>query len=100
MKLPPGIPGIDYNLINKCNEILIKCNEYKIIELPKNIPGINYDLIKEYNKLSVNIKIIRLEPPYTIPCMHIKTNNCQKTAAFKDIINDEYYCWFHMHCTN
>lgn len=102
MTLPSGIAGINYDLINKYEQILIKCNKYTIIDLPKNIPGINYNLINEYNKLSnsnsIDVKIIRIEPPYTIPCEYSKSNNCQKTAAFKDINKNECYCWFHAHC--
>lgn len=104
MALPSGIPGIDYDLVEKCNKLYITYDEYPKIYIPKGIPGINYDLIDKYNKKLINktnpIKIIRIEPPYTIPCIHQKTINCQKSAAFKDLNNNTHYCWFHMHCKN
>ncbi len=91
LNLPKNINGIDYDLINKYSKISMTYN--KIIYTNDNIIDIN-----DIKKSSAENDIIRLEPPYMISCSFFETNRCQKKAAFQQVINNKYYCWFHMHC--
>ena len=91
--LPQNIDGIDYDMIDEYSKIFINYN--KII----NINSIMIE-IDDIKKSSINNDISRLEPPYNIACYHLNLNGCQKKAAFKQVINNKYYCWYHMHCNN
>ena len=96
LNFPKNITGIDYDLIDKYSKISINYN--KIIYTNDNIIDIND--INDIKKSSTDNDIIRLEPPYMISCSFLDTNKCQKKAAFQQVINNKYYCWFHMHCNN
>ncbi len=97
MDFPKNIKGIDYNLIDEYSKTFI--NYIKIINTNNdkiNMNDINGKIINT-NKSNSDNDVIRLEPPYTIACSFVDSK-CQKKAAFQKIINNKYYCWFHMHC--
>ena len=91
MEVPIGISGIDYGLIKQYNQLSIKYN--KVIQTHnKTIKD------KTIENTSTDT-VIRLEPPYNIPCAFLNINKCQKNAGFQLKIDSKYYCWYHMHCT-
>ena len=105
MDFPPNIPGINYKLITEYNIIttiyddIIKTINKNITDKDITDKDITDKDITDKNIINKNItdNITRIEPPYNIPCAHLKISNCQKMAGF--IVNkDEYYCWYHMHC--
>jgi hypothetical protein len=100
---PKNINGIDYNLIDQYSKTHINYNNIintnnEIINI-SNINTNNYIATND-NESTTNNNIVRLEPPYIISCTFIDIDKCQKKAAFKQVTNNKFYCWFHMHCNN
>jgi 16S rRNA G966 N2-methylase RsmD len=104
--LPKNIKGIDYTFFDEFIKIYDIAQEH-ILNISQPI---SFDKIKlsseEFTFTEVtntntspdnDLDFIRLDPPYNISCTN-SVNGCLKKAAFKSIVNDKYYCWFHINC--
>ena len=94
--LPENIKGVNNEFFNKFVKIY-EIAEQNILNIdsPISLNKVKLDESNILNSPEDNLDFIRLEPPYNIPCTN-STNNCLKKAAFQSVINNKYYCWFHI----
>ena len=110
INIPPGIHGIDYDLIDKLkllNNDLINQSKLKLIKNYK-IKELESSDTEEISKELINNNSLKLDndesnfnrliPPYIIPCEYNKIDGCIKKSAFTNL--NKYYCWFHINCSN
>ena len=102
--LPKNIKGVDYKFFDEFIKIYDIAQEHILtINQPISFDHIKLSskeisFIEETTTSSDNdLDFIRLDPPYNISCTNA-SNGCLKKAAFKSIVNDKYYCWFHINC--
>jgi len=109
--MPKNIKGINYSLIDKIakqyeniipilaqlkNKIMTESIMTESIMTESKV--INNDNDDDNDILLSTDNIRRLEPPFNNRCVFYD-DSCIKKAAFKHIITNKYYCWFHISCS-
>ena len=108
ISMPPGISGINYDLINMINLSYITVSDF-LDNHKQLIKEVDIFMSEQKNNTSEDQQILespennneytRLIPPYIFPCIY-SNKGCIKKAAFKITSTEHYYCWFHVNCQN
>ena len=92
INIPKNIKNINYALVEQVKQ--------SVFELEEKSKKYNFKTIKIRNKVVDNITdenmFEHLIPPYKNICDNNDNNErCRKLAAFKNIRDMKYYCWYH-----